>query len=192
MLSHRVCKLFLLAVFILSFPAVVLADTVQGRVAAISSSALDLIVYDTQGRPYPNRLHLKVDSHTRANGVPSVAAFRKQDPVSANVRQEKAGVWHADSISLLQGAATVQPASVSSSLMDALKSPTGQKVIRGGLTGAITGAVASGASGGKAGKGALIGAGVGAVGGFLEGLFSQRSQSQNSSTTVTNQEDARR
>ena len=184
--------LLLSAVFLLSFSSVVFADAVQGRVARVNSHALDLTVYDAQGRPYPNALHLKVDGRTRLSGVPSLAAFRSQDPVSANVRQETAGVWRADSVSLLQ-TQTIRSAPASPSLMDALKSPAGQKVIRGGLTGAITGAVASGASGGKAGKGALIGAGVGAAGGLLENLFSQhQQQSQTASTTVTSQEDTRR
>ena len=68
--------------------------------------------------------------------------------------------------------------------MDALKGPTGQKVIRNGLTGAITGAVASGASGGKAGKGALIGAGVGVLGGFLADALSSRPQAQTNTNAV--------
>ena len=43
------------------------------------------------------------------------------------------------------------PAQASPSLMDALKSPGGQSVIKRGLTGALVGGVASGASGGSAG-----------------------------------------
>ena len=191
-MKRRARFLGLVAVLMVSFPAAALADTVQGRVAAVSSKTLNMTVFDAQGRPYPNALHLKIDRNTRVNGVPSAYAFRRQDPVSAQVRQETPGVWRADSVSLLQSAAPVQTAAPSSlSLMDALGSPTGRKVIRGGITGAITGAVASGASGGKAGKGALIGAGVGAGAGLLEGLFSQ-SQSSDSQVSVATQDDTRR
>lgn len=193
MSSYRMCHRLLFVALFLSFPALAFADTVQGRVATVSPGALDMTVYDSQGRPYPNTLHLKVDSRTRLNGFSSATNLRKQDAVSVDVRQEKTGIWRADSVSLLQGLATAQPVTTraSPSLMDALKSPGGQKIIRNGVTGAVTGAVASSATGGKAGKGALIGAGVGVAGGLLADLFSQRSQPQSSSSTVASDPDTR-
>ena len=194
MLNHRIRCSLLLMVSIFLLPSIAMADTVQGTVAGTSRNAVDLTVFDSQGKAYPNKLHLKVDSYTRFNGFSSISSIRKKDAVLADVSQEKSGMWRVDSISKLQGTQTVQqtPAQPSPSLMDALKSPTGQKVIRNGLTGAITGAVASGATGGKAGKGALIGAGVGIAGGFLADLFAQRQQPQSSSSTVTSQQDAKR
>ena len=40
---------------------VAFADMVQGRVAQAYPQSVDLVVYDPQGRPYPNTLNLKVD-----------------------------------------------------------------------------------------------------------------------------------
>ncbi len=149
------------------------ADTIEGRVAKASSQTLAMVVYDAQGRPYPNELKLKVDRKTALSGVASVTELRRNDPVSAVVRQEESGVWRADNITLFQEInarpATKKP---SPTLRDVLGNP----VARGALTGAATGAIAASASGGKAGKGALVGAGVGAAAGLLEGMFSQRSQ----------------
>ncbi len=194
-MSKNRTRVSALSVFmLLAFSHIAFADTVQGRVAATSPSSLDMIVYDAQGHPYPNILHLKADRHTQLKGVGVVSLLKKQDAISVDVRQQNDGVWRADSITKLQTAQTVQSAQnpSSPSLMDALKSPTGQKIIRNGLTGAITGAVASGASGGKAGKGALIGAGAGIAGGLLMDLFGQHQQSQSSSPSVSSQEDAKR
>jgi osmotically inducible lipoprotein OsmB len=168
------------AAFLLSFafPSFALADTVQGTVLKTGWTALDLTVYDAQGRPYPNPLHLKVDSQTRVSGVSSPAALRPKDSVRVDVRQEKNGVWRADNIT--KTASTAQAVAKtaggpppSNALMDALKSPTGQNTVKGALGGAVVGGVSSAASGGKAGKGALIGAGVGAAAGLLQGLFNQ-------------------
>ena len=194
MTKVRARYLLVFMVLFFLFPTIALADTVQGTVAKVSRNSLELTVFDSQGKPYPNALRLKIDNRTRLNGFSSVSSIRKQDAVRADVSQERSGSWHMDSISKLQGTLNVQQASAppSASLMDALKSPTGQKVIRNGLTGALTGAVASGASGGKAGKGALIGAGVGIVGGFLADLLGQRPQAQTASSTVTSQEETRR
>jgi len=191
--KRRLRHLLLSAILILSFPVAALADTIQGDVAGTGRNALDVTVYDSQGHPYPNTLRLKIDKGTRLNGFSSIGMLRKRDAIRAEVRQEKAGLWRADSVDLLQNTTSaLRPASPpSASLMDALKSPTGQNVIRGSLTGALTGAVASGASGGKAGKGALIGAGVGALGGFLSGLFNQPS-SGNSQASIADQQDSRR
>ena len=168
----------LVLVFVAVLQAAAFADSIEGRVARASSQALDITVYDAQGRSYPNALHLKVDNHTELRGVPSVLDLRPNEAVGAEVRQEEAGVWRADSVTLFQEInahpATRNP---SPSLRDVLGNP----VVRGALMGAATGAIASSASGGKAGKGALIGAGVGAAGGLLEGMFSQHSK--NSSDT---------
>ncbi len=187
MWSRQVSRWLLAAVLFLSFPALAFADTVQGRVAAAGTSALDMTVYDGQGRPYPNALHLKVDRYTRLDGVSSPTLLRQQDPVSVQVSQEETGLWRADSISLLQesGAAPRASAPPSPSLRGALGNP----VVRNGLMGAATGAIASSASGGKAGKGALIGAGVGILGGLLLDSSSRRSQS--SQAGASSQEDTR-
>ena len=179
----------LVLVFLTVLQAAAFADSIEGRVARVSSQALDVTVYDAQGRPYPNALHLKVDNRTELRGITSILDLRPNEAVGAEVRQEEAGVWCADSVTLFQEInahpATRNP---SPSLRDVLGNP----VVRGALMGAATGAIASSASGGKAGKGALIGAGVGAAGGLLESLFSQNSQSQGSSTTTSSQEDSRR
>lgn len=156
------------------------ADTVEGTVSYVNSRQLDLTVYDAQGRPYPNILRLKVDGQTKTSGVSSVTMLKKRDVVRADVKQESGGIWRANSVSRLQLASNAIPATSKPSfdLMQALKSPTGQKVIRSGLTGAVVGATASGASGGKAGKGALIGAGVSILGGFLQDILNGPSQGQ--------------
>lgn len=154
------------------------ADVVEGRVAQASSNALDMVIYDAQGRPYPNQLRLKVDNSTQLGGVSSVLDLRPNDAVSADVRQEESGIWRADRVTLFQEVnarpATKNP---SPSLRDVLGTP----VVRGALVGAATGAIASSASGGKAGKGALIGAGVGAAAGLLEGMFSGNSRKSSDS-----------
>ena len=175
-------SLFILTWALLWMPASALADSVQGRVVSVSPSAVAVTVYDAQGKPYPNALQLKVDNKTRVSGVPSVAAFRKQDPVLAQVSQDKTGAWRADSLSLLQTAP--QTKSMGASMMDAIRSPAGQKVIRNGVSGAVVGGVASAASGGKAGKGALIGAGAGILGGWLGDVLSQPSGPQQQQTYV--------
>ena len=154
------------------------ADTLEGRVSQASSRALDVVVYDAQGRPYPNALRLKVDTRTQVSGVESVSDLRPNDAVGAEVHQEESGAWRADSVTLFQEVnarpATKKP---SPSLRDVLGAP----VVRGALMGAATGAIASSASGGKAGKGALVGAGVGAAAGLLEGMFSQHSSNSSDS-----------
>ena len=167
--------------------AAAFADTIQGRVATANRNLVDLTVYDGQGRPYPNALHLKVDSRTRFSGVSNASSLRMGDAVQTDVSRETSGQWRADAMTKLQGGLqTIQYAkSPSPNLMDALKSPTGQKVVRNGLMGALTGAVASGTSGGKAGKGALIGAGVGVLGGFLSDILGQPRQTQTQAQPVT-------
>ena len=37
------------------------ADNIQGRVARVRRGALEVTVYDAQGRPYPNNLQLVTD-----------------------------------------------------------------------------------------------------------------------------------
>ena len=187
-LLRRLCMVTVLA---LSFSGVAFADVVQGRVASSSPGLLALTVFDAQGRPYPNTLRLKVDNRTKMTGYSNAALPRSKDMVRVDARQESSGQWRADSISKLQGVnMPAAPSQPGPSLMDALKSPQGQTVIKRGLTGALVGGVASGASGGKAGKGALIGAGAGIVGGWLSDVLSGPSrQSQNSAPTVTTQND---
>ena len=180
------------AVFVLSFSGLAFADVVQGRVASSSPSSLALTVFDAQGRPYPNTLKLKVDNRTRMTGYSNASLPRSKDMVRVDARQGSSGQWHADSISKLQGVSMPQaPSQPGPSLMDALKSPQGQTVIKRGLTGAVVGGVASGASGGKAGKGALIGAGAGIVGGWLSDVLSGPSQQSQSSPAVAVQDDQR-
>ena len=178
-MSNRSIRSGSLALALLgALQVVAFADSIEGRVAQASTNALDVTVYDAQGRPYPNALRLKVDRNTQFSGVRWVLDLRRDDPVGAEVSQEEAGVWRADSVTLFQEVnarpATKKP---SPSLRDVLGNP----VARGALMGAATGAIASSASGGKAGKGALVGAGVGAAAGLLGGLFSQ--QSKDSSDT---------
>jgi len=163
----------LIIVLLGTVEAVALADYIEGRVKQASPSSLDMIVYDPQGRPYPNVVNLKVDWNTRKQGVRSITDLRPNDPIGAEVRQEESGLWRADSVTLFQ-MIDARPATKNPppSLRDVLGNP----VVKGALLGAATGAIASSASGGKAGKGALVGAGVGAAAGLLEGMFSQRSQ----------------
>ena len=120
--------------------AAAFAETVEGRVAQTDPYALNMVIYDAEGRPYPNALHLKVDGDTRLNGFQSISELRSNAPVSAEVRQEESGVWRADSVTLFQQV-DVQPATQkpSPSLRDTLGNP----VVRGALTGAVTGAIAS-------------------------------------------------
>lgn len=172
-------RFFSLAVFFFFLTQVTaFADSIEGRVQYASSKALDLIVYDAQGRPYPNALHLKVDNRTQVSGVSSVSALRAHDPVGVLVSQEESGSWRADRVSLFQDV-NAQPATQkpSASLRDVLGNP----VVRGALIGAATGAIASSASGGKAGKGALVGAGVGAAAGLLGEMFGGQSNASSDS-----------
>lgn len=168
------------AVVSLGFTVSAFADTLEGSVAYANSRQLDLTIYDASGRPYPNLLRLNVDGQTKVYGATSVATLRKRDVVRAEIQQSKDGLWWANSVSRLQMAANSVPAAAKPSfnLMESLQSPTGQKLIKSGLTGAVVGGVASSASGGKAGKGALIGAGVGMLGGFLGDLLGQPQQAQ--------------
>ena len=158
--------------------AAAFADSIEGRVARVSSQALDITVYDAQGRPYPNALHLKVDENTQLSGINSVLDLGLHEAVGAQVRQEETGVWRADRVTRFEEInarpATKNP---SPSLRDVLGNP----VVRGALMGAATGAIASSASGGRAGKGALVGAGVGAAAGLLQGMFSQKSSQSSDS-----------
>lgn len=174
MLKYRFRSVAFLVGLVLASQAAAWADTVEGRVARSDAQRLDLVVYDAQGRPYPNQLRLKVDSRTRFQGVTSAARLRRDDAVSADVRQEESGIWRADNVVRFEQL-SAQPATQkpSPSLQGALRDP----VVRGALTGAATGAIASSASGGKAGKGALIGAGVGAAAGLLGNMFGNSSQS---------------
>lgn len=160
--------------FLLCFSMPAWADTVQGRIARTASSGVDLTVFDGQGRPYPNGLHLKVDQKTRYGGVPSSSGFRQGDWVQADVRQENDRSWRADSLTKLVSQPQAAPrAPRSNALVDALKSPQGQKMIRSGLSGAVVGGVSAYASGGKGGKGALVGAGVGAVASLIQDIFNK-------------------
>lgn len=187
-LRGRISTVFFLLVLV---PTVALAESIQGSILKTSASGVDVAVYDAQGRMYPNALKLKTDYKTHYSGVSSPSSLRVKDPVQVTVSQQKSGVWHADSITKLskisQSNVPINSAPPSNALADALKSPTGQNVIKGGISGAVVGGVSSYASGGKAGKGALVGAGVGAAAGLLQGLFSQPSQQPQaqSGTTVT-------
>ena len=184
----RIVSVSALALF--SFSVLAMADVIQGRVVSSSSSALSLTVFDVQGRPYPNTLNLKVDNRTKMSGYSQASLPRSKDMVRVDAKQEKSGQWRADSVSKLKAEGMPQPvAAPGPSLMDALKSPQGQTIIKRGLTGAVVGGVASGASGGKAGKGALIGAGAGIVGGWLSDVLSQPSQPQAAAPAVNYQDD---
>ncbi len=183
---RRISSLTVFALLISSFAY---ADTLQGRVAKTGMASVDLTVFDAQGRPYPNGLHLLTDSKTKFSGVSSSAGLRVQDAVQVDVSRLKDGRWRADSVQKLQKTQTNLPVSTarpSNALADALKSPQGQNMTRGAITGAVTGGVASYASGGKGGKGALIGAGVGAAAGLLQGLFSQPAPQQQPHYSQTN------
>ncbi len=70
---------------LLAFPSVALAETIQGRVSKTGAASLDITVFDAQGRPYPNSLHLLTDSKTKFTGVTSSSKLRVQDPVQASV-----------------------------------------------------------------------------------------------------------
>ncbi len=162
----------------LALQTAVFAEAVEGRVARSSPYALAMVVYDAQGRPYPNELNVGVDSRTVLQGARSMSDLRPNDAVSADIRQEESGAWRAASVTKFQEV-SMRPATQkpSPSLRDALGNP----VVRGALTGAATGAIASSASGGKAGKGALVGAGVGAAAGLLGQMFGGSSQNSSSS-----------
>lgn len=151
------------------------ADMVEGRVAQANAQALDVIVYDAQGRPYPNALRLQVDSRTQLNGISSVADLQPNDAIGADVRRQETGQWHADGVRLFQQF-HAKPATKQTS--PSLREVLGNPVVRGALLGAASGAIASSASGGKAGKGALVGAGVGAAAGLLQNIFEQKSNAQ--------------
>jgi hypothetical protein len=92
-----------LALLLMLFPAWALADTVQGSITRTTIGGIDLTVYDAQGRPFPNGLHLKVDQKTKVSGIPSVSALKRADFVQADVRRENDGVWRADAITKLVG-----------------------------------------------------------------------------------------
>ena len=144
------------------------ADTIQGRIARVKPGALEVTVYDPQGRPYPNNLQLAADSRTRLSGVTSLSQLRTRDAVSVNVHQQESGVWHADGVTLFQD---VYARPATQNPPPTMRDVLGNPVVRGALLGAAPGAIASSASGGKAGKGALIGAGAGAAASLLGGLF---------------------
>lgn len=199
---------FLSVLMVCVMTTAALADVIQGRVAGIYANAIDMTVYDAQGRVYPNILRLKTDSGTRLNGFTTAAIIKKNDPLQIEVREESAGVWRADSITRLVSMSPYSRPSMppSSSLMDALRSgqqkvgealqsEQGQKAIRGGLQGALVGAMASAASGGKTLKGALVGAGTGILGGLFgdvlgQALFGQGQQQ--SAPAVASYPDSRR
>ena len=106
-------KALIIAVSILFLlPALSFADTLQGRVAKTGMASIDLTVFDAQGRPYPNGLHLLTDSKTKFAGVASSAGLRVQDAVQVNVSRLKDGRWHADSVSKLQRSQTNLPVSM--------------------------------------------------------------------------------
>lgn len=170
-MSRKLFSHFLLFTLFVSSPA--LADTVQGHIARKTSSGIDLTVYDPQGRPYPNGLHLKVDMKTKLSGAASSASLRQGDLVQADVRRENDGTWRADSVTKLVGQTRAAAPPRSNALMDALKSPQGQKMLKSGLSGAVVGGISAYSSGGKGGKGALVGAGVGAAASLIQDLFNR-------------------
>lgn len=171
----------LVFVSVVLFQTAAFAESLEGRVGKVYTSALDLVVYDANGRPYPNRLPLKVTKNTRFSGVTSLKGLKTNDAVGVTVHQEESRVWVVDQVTRFTQV-NARPATQQTpppSMRDVLGNP----VVRGALTGAASGALASGLSGGKAGKGALVGAGVGAAAGLLEGLFSQPAgQSSDSSS----------
>ena len=160
------------------FQVAAFAEAVEGRVSSVSYENLDMIIYDAQGRPYPNTLRLAFDDRTQVSGAKSIADLRPNDPIGANIHQQETGAWHADTVTVFQQV-NAQPATKQPS--NALKDMLGTPVVRGALLGAATGAIASSASGGKAGKGALYGAAAGAGFSLLEGMFSQKSNRQSDS-----------
>lgn len=172
--NARLFAFIILSLFFAQVPA--FADSIQGRVKQAGYGAVDVVVYDPQGRPYPNALTLGVDGQTQLYGMRSTAELRPNDPIGAEVQRTETGLWRAESLTLFQDV-NVKPATQkpSPTLRDALGNP----VVKGALVGAATGAIASSASGGKAGKGALVGAGVGAAAGLLQNMFSGSSDSNN-------------
>ncbi len=178
MKQYRWTSVFGIGLFVMGMTTMAYADNVQGRVVSARSGELQLTVFDAQGRPYPNNIKLKVDNFTRFNNFSSMSALKKQDVVSAEVRQGRDALWRADVLTRLSNNANIPlaPIKPSPNLMDALKSPQGQNIIKRGLTGAMVGGAASGASGGKAGKGALIGAGAGILGGWLADILGGSAQ----------------
>lgn len=164
--------LFVLAVS-LCFTASAHADSVEGRVAGVDYGSLAMVVYDAQGRPYPNELVLQVDEGTEFINAAGTRALRRNDPIRVDAEQLENGAWRARTVERFE-TMSVQPATKRTP--SAMQGFLGNPVARGALTGAATGAIAASASGGKAGKGALIGAGVGAAGGLLESIFSQPQQ----------------
>ncbi len=175
------------AIVFFGFSSAAFAEVLEGTVSYANSRQMDLTIYDAQGRPYPNLLRLNVDNQTKVTGVTSVTMLRKNDLVRADIQQSRDGSWWANSVSRLYRAANTAPAAAQPSfnLMESLKSPAGQKLIKNGLSGAVVGGVASSASGGKAGKGALIGAGAGILAGFLGDILNQPQQP--AQPTVQNQ-----
>jgi outer membrane lipoprotein SlyB len=167
----RAGAVFVMTVLLLQTTA--LAEVLEGRVAKVYPSAIDLVVYDPNGRPYPNTLPLKVTSRTRFSGVTSLNKLKANDAVGVTVHQEESRVWTADQVTKFS---QVNARPATQNPPPTLRDVLGNPVVKGALTGAATGAIASGVSGGKAGKGALVGAGVGAAAGLLEGLFSQPAQ----------------
>ncbi len=150
------------------FQGAAYADTIEGRIARVKPGALEVTVYDPQGRPYPNNLNLKTDRQTRVAGVSSLSQLRAKDAVSINVSQEESKVWRANEVALFQ---EVDAHPATQNPPPTMRDVLGNPVVRGALLGAATGAIASSASGGKAGKGALVGAGAGAAAGLLGQLF---------------------
>ena len=116
------------------------ADAVQGRVAAAGPQSLDMTVYDPQGRPYPNALHLNVDATTEVSGASSISELRPNDPIEVDVHQQENKEWHADRVSLFQQV-NVQPATKNPP--PTMRDVLGQPVVRGALLGAATGAIAA-------------------------------------------------
>ena len=159
----------LLAIVLLQQTA--FAESIEGRVAWADRENLGVVVYDAQGRPYPNTLTLRSYGGTQLNGIDSIEELRPNDPIGADIRQQENGEWIVDSITAFQQV-NVKPATKKPS--SSLSSVLGNPVVKGALLGAATGAIASSASHGKAGKGALIGAGVGAL---LGGIFNNSDNS---------------
>ncbi len=148
------------------------ADVVQGKIQSMNTAGVNLVLYNDQGQPYPNLLSLRVRNPKELSKV------RTYDWVKAEIEQNKNGAWDAKTLTRIKtpqasasGAPFAPTPQPSTNLMDSLKNPQAQNILRGGLGGAITGAIASGISGGKAGKGALIGAGLGAVTGLLQNIL---------------------
>lgn len=170
----------IVSVFVLVhvFCAAALADVLQGKVASLSPSGVNLAVYNDQGQPYPNLLSVDVADPAALKNI------RTYDWVQTEIAQTRTGRWQAKSIKRIptpQVSASGTPyaavpqknalSDLSSGLKKSLSTPQAQSAIRGSLLGAVTGALSAGASGGKAGKGALIGAGTGAAVGLLQFLF---------------------